>query len=126
MTTTIDLRARTADGHTLIVAAEPTAVPGLAIYQLPPEFLAPGWNSWRITHAPSGLAVGTAPSREHALNAVTRLGELGDWTGSPSEINGSSLTGPATIDPAAVWAALDQAGCNPLGWRTYTQQGAAA
>jgi len=126
MTTPITLTTRTRDGHTLIHQAEQTAVPGLAIYQLPPEFLAPGWNSWRITHAPSGLAVGTAPGRDRALDAVTRLGDLGDWTASPGEINGSSLTGPATIDPAAVWAALEQAGCNPLGWRTPEQQGAAA
>lgn len=110
MTTTVELHARTQAGHTLIVDAEHTTVPGLAIYELHPAFLAPGANTWRIIHAPSGLAIGTAPSRGNALGGVAQLAPLGDWTLSPAELR-------AGIDgPAVLWAMHDT-GCTALAYR---------
>jgi hypothetical protein len=117
VTTTIDLKARTVDGHTLIVEAEPTAVPGLAIYQLPPEYLPEGWNTWRIVHTSSGLGVGTAPTRGNALGAVAYLADLADWTVDPDTLR-------VTVDGTAVLWAMHDAGCRATAHRD--QQGAAA
>jgi len=97
-------RDRCAEEERSMTAYADTRYPGPAIHG--PWAL--GDDDWRVTHAPSGLAIAILPTRAAATAALPIIAALQDWTRPLAEVAAQGEPGRNRYLRAAVSAAVER------------------